>query len=99
LQPAKYTLGTFITTTDNAEASISLSDNGESLVLAATPHVNGNGSVTLALHPTLSNGTVTHEINTLRRVKNGDTVVMVMPPIASQTGGQNPLLFVTPTVK
>lgn len=92
-------LGPFLDTTDNAQASISLSDNGESLVFAATPHVNGDGSVTLALHTTLSNGTVTREISTLRTVKNGDAVVIVMPPAASQTDGQNLLLFVTPTIK
>lgn len=97
------TLGPEVTTTDNVEASINISTTAseqkvESLIFAATPRVNGD-SVTLALHPVFSVGGVTHEINTFRTVKSGDTLVIVMPPVASQADGKNLLLFVTPTVK
>ena len=89
-----------ITTSNNVDASISIStvpkSSGESVTFAATPRVNSDDSVTLMLHPSFSNGTRSQEIKTLRTVKSGDTMVMVMPP--SNTGGKDILLFVTPTI-
>jgi len=93
-----------ITTTDDVKAIINFSNSfpaqeAESLTFSVMPHVNGDASVTLTLHLIISSGTVTHEINIIRPVKNGDTLVIVMPPVASQSGGKNLLVFVTPTVK
>lgn len=88
----------------DAAASYTLSETpptqeAEALVFAATPHINGDNSVAIALSPVFSISGVRHEVNTLRTVKNGDTMVIVMPPIASQPDGKDLLLFVTPTIK
>jgi len=97
------TQGPVITTTDNVAASISMSSTFpaqevEFLTFAATPRINGDNSITLALHPIFTINKVRHEINTFRTVKSGDTMVIVMSPAASQTDDKNLLLFVTPTV-
>ena len=98
------TQGTVLTTSNDVAASYTLSETpptqeAEALVFAATPHINGDNSVAIALSPVFSISGVRHEVNTLRTVKNGDTMVIVMPPIASQPDGKDLLLFVTPTIK
>lgn len=66
--------------------------------ILATPHANSDGSVTLALYITLSDGPAKSEISMLRVIKSGNTIVLVLPP-ASPESGKNILLFVTPTLK
>ena len=85
-----------ITTTNNGAASVTVSTPLPSQVVlsetfAVTPRINSDDSVTLALHPVLLDGTVKREINTLRTVKSGDTMVFVMAPNARTVGG-------TPTI-
>ena len=67
--------------------------------ISATPLVNNDASVTLALRLVLSDGPVKREISTLRKINNGDTIVLVMPSAAAQATGPNLVLFVTATVK
>ena len=91
-----------ITTTNNVAATITLSTTLSSQAVlsetfAVTPRVNSNDSVTLDLHLVLLNGTAKREMKTLRTVKSGDTMVIVMPPIGS-AAGKSFLLFVTPTI-
>lgn len=92
-----------LTTSNNVDASISLTTMAHSQVvssvtLAVTPRVNSDDSVTLVLHPVLLDGTAKHEIKTTRTVKSGDTMVIIVPPSAPSAGGKNLLLFVTPTI-
>lgn len=91
------------TTTNNVAASITVSTPLPSQVVlsetfAVTPCINSDDSVTLALHPVLLDGMVKREINTLRTVKSGDTMVFVMRSNARTAGGKSLLLFVTPTI-
>ena len=91
-----------ITTTNNVAATITLSTTLSSQAVlsetfAVTPRVNSNDSVTLDLHLVLLNGTAKREMKTLRTVKSGDTMVIVMPPIGS-AAGKSFLLFVTPAI-
>lgn len=96
-----------ITTTNNVDASISISGassgaGGETFQFAAAPRVNSNHTVTLRLHPSLSRrvgGTtlVTQEMRTLRTVPTGETIVL-MNVFSQAAGDKNLLLFVTPTV-
>ncbi len=99
-----------VTTMNNVDASLTLTTVDASLSLptssrlqvvssatfAATPRVNSDDSVTLALHPVFQDGAAKREIKTLRTVKSGDTLVMVMPP--DTAGGKHFLMFVTPTI-
>ena len=92
-----------ITTTNNAAASVTVSTLLPSQVVlsetfAVTPRINSDDSVTLALHPVLLDGTVKREIKTLRTVKSGDTLLIVLAPNARTVGGKSILLFVTPTI-
>ena len=103
-QRGSTTQGPVITTTDNVAASISLSSISPAqgiqfLTFAATPHITGDNSITLALHPIFTVRKVRHEVNTVRTVKGGETMVIVVPPVASQSDRRNLLLFVTPTIK
>ncbi len=41
---------------------------------------------------------VKREIKTLRTVKSGDTMVIIMLPAAHAAGGKRLLLFATPTI-
>jgi len=98
------TQGLVITTTSDVQASISLSSTApaqevELLTFAATPRINSDNSVTLALHLIFAINNVRHEINTFRTVKSGDTMVIVMSPAASRADRRSRLLFVTPTIK
>ena len=93
-----------ITTTNNVTATISRSDAAPSRKarvqqFTVTPHINGDDTITLGLHWGFSDGTVNRGISTTRTVRNGDTMVIVIPPAASQAAGENTLFFVTPTVK
>ena len=98
------TQGPVITTTDNIAASVNMSSTlpaqeVELLTFAVTPHISGDNSVTLTLHQVFTVNKIRHEINTLRTVKSGDTMVIVMSPAASQADRKSLLLFVTPTIK
>jgi len=91
-----------ITTTNNVAATITQSTALPSQVVlsetfAVTPRVNSDNSVTLDLHHAFQEGTVKREIKTLRTVKSGDTMIIVMPPAAS-AAGKSFLLFATPTI-
>lgn len=90
-----------ITTTDNVAAITTMSTTLPSQAVlsetfAVTPRINSDGSVTLNLHLVLLDGTAKREIKTLRTVKNGDTLIVVMPPTA--TANKSLLLFVMPTI-
>ena len=90
-----------ITTSNNVSASLTLTPPGpqaSSATFAATPRVNSDDSVTLDLHPVFQEGTTKREIKTLRTVRSGDTMVLVMRPDARTVGGKTLLLFVTPTI-
>ena len=89
------TLTQILTTTNNILASIST----DSVELAVTPRINSDNSVTLALTPAFTVGTVKHPFSTLRTIKNSDTLLIVLPYAEPQTGAGNSLLFVTPTIK
>lgn len=67
-----------------------------SATYAATPRVNSDDSVTLDLHPVFQDGKAKREVKTLRTVKSGDTLVIVLPPVAASD--KSLLLFVTPTI-
>lgn len=105
-----------VITTNNVDASLSLSGQPvpalptvESFTFAATPRVNSDGTVTLALHPqaalrvagkTNPDGTpatALQDLRTLRTVRSGDTLVIanLFPGAA---GDRQLLLFVTPTI-
>ena len=96
-----------LTTTNNADASVSLSSissglSGETFRFAAAPRVNSNHTVTLRLHPSVSRRVagkpaVNQEVRTLRTVPTGETIVL-MNVFPQAAGGKNLLLFVTPTV-
>jgi hypothetical protein len=92
-----------LTTSNNVDAGVTFSTPSQSLgvasvTFAATPRVNSDDSVTLVLHPSFSDGTVKREIRTLRTVRSGDTMVLVLPSPIPDAGGKNLLLFVTPTL-
>lgn len=93
-----------ITTTNNSSAFVNFSTTlpsgqAKSTEISASPRINSDKSVTLALRLVLSDGSIKREISTLRTIKNGDTMVLVMPPTAAHVEGLNLVLFVTPTVK
>lgn len=93
-----------ITTTNNVSAFVNLSTKlpsgqTESTEVSVTPRINTDNSVALALRLALSNDTVKCEVSTLRTIKNGDTVVLIMPPAGVQVAGLNLVLFVTSTFK
>jgi len=95
------TEGPAITTSNNVNATFKTTTTvGPQRVLSATfdvtPRINSDDSVILDLHPVFQTGTVKREIKTLRTVKSGDTLVIVMPPTAA--AGKSLLLFVTPTI-
>ena len=92
-----------ITTTNAVEAGISeFTDaplqKAPVSTFAVTPRVNSDDSVTLVLHAVFADGAAKRELNTLRTVKSGDTLVIVLPPDAKGAGSSSPLLFVTPTI-
>lgn len=93
-----------ITTANNNSASVDISTTlpvgqTKSTKFSVTPRINSDNSITLALRLALSDGPVKREISTLRTIKNGDTVVVVIPPGASPGNGKSILLSVTPTLK
>ncbi len=103
-QRGAVTPGPVITTTDNAAASISVSSilhaqGVQFLTFAATPHINGDDSVTLTLHTIFAVNEVRNETDSFYTLKNSDTVLIIMPPKASQVDRKDLLLFVTPTIK
>lgn len=106
-----------IITTNNVDATLSLSEpmaalpNVKSFTFAATPRVNSDDTVTLALHPQATwrvagktkpdstAATVTGDFQTTRTVRSGDTLVFtnVFAGAAGANSSQL-LLFVTPTI-
>ena len=50
------------------------------------------------VHPVFQEGKAKREIKTLRTVRSGDTMVIIMRPSARIVGGKSLLLFVTPTI-
>lgn len=106
-----------VITTNNVDAALSVSGQPvpalpavESFTFAATPRVNSDDTVTLALHPqavlrvagkTSPDGTpatALQDLRTLRTVRSGDTLVITnLFPGAAGAGSQL-LLFVTPTI-
>ncbi len=89
------TLTQFLNTANNVHSSL----RADSVELAVTPRVNSDNTVTLALSSAFTVVTVKHPFNTLRTVKNGDTFVIGLHYADPQTGEENSLLFVTPTLK
>lgn len=108
-----------VTTTDGVQAALDISGGQpiptlpkvESFTFAVTPHVNSNGSVTLALHPQATwrvtgkanpdgiPATTTRSLDASRTVRNGDTLVFTnLFPGAAGVGDSQLLLFVTPTL-
>ncbi len=89
-----------IITSNNVGATLNVSNPAAqvSSTLAVTPRINSDESVTLDLHPVFQEGTVRREIKTLRTVKGGDMMVLVLPPNPRVVGGKSLLLFVTPTI-
>lgn len=91
---------TTIITSNNVSTSATITNPiaQVSSTLAVTPRINSDDSVTLDLHPVFQEGTVRREIKTLRTVKGGDMMVIVMPPNPRVVGSKSLLLFVTPTI-
>ena len=93
-----------ITTTSDVQADLKISTTlpGGATIsqqMDVTPHVNSDGSITLAMHPRFVDRILTHEASTTRTIKSGDTMVIVMSFAASQSDEANEMYFVTPTVK
>ncbi len=89
-----------ITTSNNVGSSVSMSSAellAVSQQISVTPRINPDNSVTLDLHAAFSEGTEKHTVSTLRTVKNGDMLLLVMPPASA--GDNDLLLFVTPIIK
>ncbi len=89
-----------VATFNNVEAMLTLSTAGlpvSSQQIRVTPRINSDDSITLDLHAAFSDGASKQAVNTLRTVKHGETLLLVMPPAFA--GQQNLLLFVTPSLK
>ena len=92
--------GPILTASSDVEGSLALSTTGLPATfqrVRVTPHINFDSSVTLALYVAFSEGAGKREGTTLRTVKNGEILLLVMPP--ASVGDKNLLLFVTPTIK
>ena len=89
-----------ITTNNNVTASVASSVISLPLFsqqITVTPRINADDSLTLNLHAAFSEGSGKREVSTLRTIKSGETLLLIMPPTSKSD--QNLLLFVTPTLK
>ncbi|MGI4790714.1 MAG: sigma-70 family RNA polymerase sigma factor [Janthinobacterium lividum] len=103
-QPRTVIQAPDITTINNITATVQISETtplGKEIVqkLTVTPLINSDGTVTLVLHPVLTEGDVKHEVAATRTIKNGSTEIISMPLVAPEAVGENMLFFVTPTIK
>ncbi len=87
-----------MTTTDNVDAGMSIYHGPPAPeTFNILPHINTDSTVTLAVHPTFSDGGADRKINFRRTVKSGDMVVYVLP--STVPGGSHLLFFARPTIK
>ena len=94
------TEGPEMTTANNVETLTTLSVPSLpafSQQIRVTPRINADDSVTLDLHAAFSESPGKREVSTLRTIKSGETLLLIMPPASASD--QNLLLFVTPTLK